>query len=264
MRLFDIHAHYNDRRFENETEGGAEKLLSSLFSENVGRILGAAVSTKDSEEVLALAEKFPGYYAAVGVHPENCGEETGVENAMERLKVLLKHEKAVAIGEIGLDYHWQENPPKEVQKQFFEAQLQLAREMGYPVIIHDRDAHGDIFDILNQSQFRDVVAVLHSYSGSPEMARQYLRTGERYISFSGVVTYKNAVQTVETAKIVPLDRLLTETDCPYLAPVPFRGKLNHSGLMIKTVERLAEIKNTTPETVAEAAFQNACRLLRIF
>ena len=258
MRLFDTHAHYNDGRFE-EYEGGASALLSHLHEkEGVDFVLNAATSIKSCTEVLALAEKFDFCYCALGIHPEDCGKEKSPEEAVATLRELLKHEKALAVGEIGLDYYWEENPPKETQIAYFEAQMALARELSLPVVIHDRDAHGDVFDIL--ARYPDVAAILHSYSGSPEMARQYLQNPNRYISFSGVLTFKNAVKTVETARIVPEDRILSETDCPYLAPVPYRGKMNHSGYMAKTVEKLAEIKGLATEEMAEILSENAQRV----
>ena len=260
MELFDTHAHYFDEKF-SELPGGAEALLTGLFAQGLVGALNCATTTRDSEQALALAERFEGCYAAVGVHPENCGEEESVDAAIARLRELIARPKTVAIGEIGLDYYWAENPPPEVQKAYFEAQLRLARETGLPAVIHDREAHGDTFDLL--AKYPDVVAILHSYSGSPEMARQYLRNPNRYISFSGVLTYKNAEKTVETAKLVPLDRMLVETDCPYLAPVPYRGKINHSGYLVKTVERLAEIKGLRAEEAAEQANENARRVLRL-
>ncbi len=259
-KLFDTHAHYFDEKF-SALEGGAPALLEQLFSSNIGYILNAATTTRDSAQVLALADRFDGCFAAVGVHPENCAEEADLRQTLDKLRTLLKHPKVVAIGEIGLDYHWEENPPKELQREFFTAQLRLAEELHLPVIIHDRDAHGDTFDLL--SAFPGVTAILHSYSGSPEMARQYLRCPNRFISFSGVLTYKNAVQTVETAKLIPINRMLLETDCPYLPPVPHRGKLNHSGLMIHTAERLAQIRGMTLEGVIEKTTQNAFEAFNI-
>ncbi len=258
MRLYDTHAHYNDGRFE-EYEGGASALLSHLHEkEGVDFVLNAATSIKSCTEVLALAEKFDFCYCALGIHPEDCGKEKSPEEALSALRALCKHKKVLAVGEIGLDYYWEENPPKETQIAYFEAQMALARELSLPVVIHDRDAHGDVFDIL--ARYPDVAAILHSYSGSPEMARQYLQNPNRYISFSGVLTFKNAVKTVETARIVPEDRLLCETDCPYLAPVPYRGKMNHSGYMAKTVEKLAEIKGLPAEELAERLEANAKRV----
>ncbi|MBQ9467970.1 MAG: TatD family hydrolase [Clostridia bacterium] len=258
--LFDTHAHYFDERFA-EITGGAEKLLEDLFAGDIRYIVNAATTTRDSLKALALAEKFEGCYAAVGVHPENCDEEESVGETVARLRALLKRPKVVAIGETGLDYHWQNNPPREKQKEYFIAQLDLARETGFPVVVHGRDAHGDVFEIL--SRYPDVVCILHSFSGSPETARQYLMNRNRYIGFSGVLTYKNAVQPVEVAKIVPADRMLSETDCPYLTPVPWRGKINHSGYMIETVKKLAEIKQLDLEETKRILTENAKRVFRI-
>ena len=260
MNLFDTHAHYFDTKFK-ALPGGADALLASLFAGDLRYILNASTTTADSEEAIAFADRFDGCFAAVGVHPEDCGKEESVSAAIGRLRALCAHKKVVAIGETGLDYHWQLNPPRELQKEFFIAQLELARELCLPAIVHARDAHGDTFEIL--SAYPDVPAVLHSYSGSPEMARQYLMNPNRVISFSGVLTYNNAVQTVETAKIVPADRMFCETDCPYLSPVPMRGKLNHSGYMIRTVERLAEIKGLTVEETSEILTENAKKFFKI-
>lgn len=257
VRLYDSHAHYNDQKFES-LEGGASALLSSLHEEGVDFVLNAATSISSCEEVLAFAEQFDFCYCALGIHPDSYGKEGSPEEIKERLRALLKHPKALAIGEIGLDYYWEDYPAKDVQHSYFKAQLDLARELSLPVVIHDRDAHGDVFEILRQ--YPDLVVVLHSYSGSAEMARQYLQNPNRYLSFSGVLTFKNAVQTVETAKIVPLDRILSETDCPYLAPVPFRGKMNHSGYMAKTVEKLAELKELSLEEMANVLKENTKRV----
>ena len=259
MKLIDTHAHYFDEKF-SALPGGAAALLETLFASDVAAIVNCATTTATSLEVLDLAQRFDGCFAAVGIHPENCGEEDCLDAALSRLRDLVRRPKVVAIGEIGLDYYWQENPPRDVQRTFFEAQLDLARETRLPVVIHDRDAHGDTFDLL--AQYPDVLAILHSYSGSPEMARQYLRNPNRYISFSGVLTFKNAVQTVETAKIVPLDRMLVETDCPYLAPVPHRGQINHSGYLPHIVDRLAQIKNLPPDVLANTLNDNAKRAFK--
>lgn len=258
--FFDVHAHYYDDKF-GELDGGADALLRELFSSSVDYVLNASTSSADMPLVANLTARFDGCYAAYGIHPEECGKEESLEKALSILETYLKKEKAVAIGEIGLDYHWAENPPRDLQRAFFEAQLSLARQKGLPTVIHARDAHGDTYDILKR--FDDVPAVLHCYSGSPEMARQYLKNDLRYISFGGVLTYKNAVQTVETAKLVPLSRILLETDCPYLAPVPYRGKINHSGYMVKVAEKLAEIKGVSVDEIANITKDNAKNLFSV-
>lgn len=259
-KLFDTHAHYFDEKFKS-LDGGADALLTSLFEKDLGYVLNAATGLDDCGAVLSLAERFKGCFCAFGVHPENCDGEEDLQEVLLKLKALLAHPKAVAVGEIGLDYHWADNPPRILQKRFFRAQLELAGVLGRPAVVHDRDAHGDTFDIL--SEFPNVTVILHSYSGSPEMARQYLKNPNRYLSFSGVLTYKNAVQTVETAKIVPPERMLLETDCPYLAPVPFRGRLNHSGYLRATAERLAQIKGMKVEEVIQKTTENALCILKI-
>ena len=260
MLLFDTHAHYYDEKFK-QLEGGADALLRELFSSGVGAIVNAGTGTADSLEAVELSERFEGCYAAVGVHPENCGDEADVGSAIARLRELARRPKVVAIGEIGLDYHWAQNPPRELQKEYFAAQMDLARELGLPAVIHDRDAHGDVFDVL--ARYPDVRAVLHCYSGSPETARQYALNPNRYFGFGGVITYPNAVKTVESASLLPLNRILSETDCPYLSPVPYRHKLNHSGYMIKTVGKLAEIKGLPAEELAKILYDNALRFYGI-
>lgn len=259
--LFDAHAHYFDKRFEESPVGGAEKLMGSLFGDNVGVIVNCATTTDDAKFCIEYAEKFDGCYAAVGVHPSDCGAEKSVEDAISKLRAMAKHPKVVALGEVGLDYHWENNPEKSVQFSYFKAQLDLARELSLPVVAHIRDAQGDAFDIL--SEYPDLKVMLHCYSGSPEMARQYLMKGDRYFSFGGVLTYKNAMHTVESAKLIPLDRILTETDCPYLAPVPYRGKMNHSGYMIETLKKLAEIKSLPLEELADSVYENGKRFYAI-
>ena len=260
LHLYDSHAHYNDEKFES-LEGGASALLSLLHEEGVDFVLNAATDLPSCRSVLAIAEKFDFCYCALGIHPEGCGRAEGPEQAKNTLRALANHPKVVAIGEIGLDYYWEDYPAKDVQAAYFEAQMDLARELGLPAVIHDREAHGDVFDLLRR--YPDVTVILHSYSGSPEMARQYLQNPNRYLSFSGVLTFKNAVQTVESAKLAPLDRILSETDCPYLAPVPYRGQMNHSGYMAKTVEKLAEIKGISPKEMAEILGENTRRVFKL-
>ena len=257
--LFDTHAHYDDERFEKEVPGGAEALLEQLFSSDVGKIINAGTTVESSKTCLHLAEKFKGMYAAVGIHPSDCYKYSDIDSTLEEIKKLSKHPKAVAIGEIGLDYHY-DFSPKDVQKVWFSAQLELAKELSLPVIIHDREAHGAVMDMI--AAHPNVRGVLHSYSGSAEMARQLCDRGWM-ISLSGVVTFKNARQTVEVAETVPLDHLLVETDCPYLTPVPHRGKTNHSGYLVHTVERIAEIRGISEEEVRDITRKNALRFFGI-
>ena len=252
--MFDSHAHYDDRMYDEDRE----ELLSRLFTEEgVTGLVTIGCNTESSLAALRLAETHPGVYAAAGFHPEFAEQVTDV--SLAELKRLLGHPKVVALGEIGLDYHY-EDPPRDMQKAAFRAQLALAERTGMPVIVHDREAHGDMLAILQE--FPSVHGVLHSYSGSAEMAKALLSMGW-YISFSGVVTFKNARQAVEVAEMVPSDRFLTETDAPYLTPVPYRGKRNDSGKMRHTVQRLAEIRQQPFEIIEMQAEINARRLFGI-
>ena len=260
--IFDTHAHYTDKRFENEFEGGASALLSAVFANGVDKIINVGTNTANNTRVVEMASEYEGMYAAVGIHPSDIDEEVSLEDAIAKLRALLDkraENKVVALGEIGLDYYWRQDN-KEEQKKFLEAQLTLAEEYSMPVIIHDRDAHGDIFETILRHP--NVHGVFHSYSGSPEMARELLRRGW-YISFSGVVTFKNARNVKAAAAVVPLDRFLLETDAPYLAPEPWRGKLNRSDYIASSVRTLAEIHGVTEEKIRDYSHRNACKLFSI-
>ena len=261
--LFDSHAHYYDERFANETEQGADALLADFFASDVGYIVNVGTNNENNPVCLDYASRYDGMYAAVGIHPSDCAAY-GREAMGEFRDFLAAHSdfkkhKIVAIGEIGLDYYW-EPYDKEHQHFFFRAQMKLAEEMGLPVVIHDREAHGDCFDMARA--FPNVRGVFHSYSGSAEMAKELIKRGW-YISFSGVVTFKNARKMKEVVEVVPLDRMLIETDCPYLAPHPMRGKLNHSGYLHYTAEGVADILGIPAETVVQATCENAKRFFGI-
>ena len=210
--LFDTHAHYDDARFDSDRD----KVLSSMKECGVGFIVDVGCSFDSIPKAFELTRKYDFMYFSVGFHPNDAlaCEDNGEKNSLDMLKSYLADPKCVAIGEIGLDYHW-DDVPRETQKRWFELQLQLALETGYPVIIHDREAHGDVMDILRK--YKGVTGILHSFSGSPEMADELIKMGW-YISFSGVLTFKNAAKLPEVAVRVPLDRMLLETDCPYLTP----------------------------------------------
>ncbi len=259
MIIFDSHAHYDDARFENEFEGGQSAVLSSVFLSGVKKIVNIGADIPTSENSVRLAEKYEDIYAAVGIHPSECGKSGTLDEEMAALRRLLKHEKVKAIGEIGLDFHW-DDIPRDTQARWFESQLDLARETDMPVCIHDREAHGECFDILRAHG--DVRGVMHSYSGSAEMARQLVNMGW-YISFSGVITFKNAARMADVVKSVPIERTLVETDCPYLTPHPHRGKINHSGYLTYTIEKLAGIHGIAPEEAARITYENACRFYGI-
>lgn len=263
VMLFDSHAHYYDARFDEETEQGADGVLKEVFSSGISHIVNVGTSLENNEKCLAFAKRYDGMYAAVGIHPSDCAPY-GREAMGQFRNFLLAHrdfseQKIVAIGEIGLDYYW-EPYDKEHQAFFFREQMKLAEEMQLPVIIHDREAHGDCFDMA--VEFPRVQGVFHSYSGSAEMAKELVKRGW-YISFSGVVTFKNATRVREVVKSVPLDRLLIETDCPYLAPHPMRGKLNHSGYLHYTAEGIADVLGVSVEEIAMHTSDNAKRLFHI-
>ncbi len=257
MKLFDTHTHYDDAKFDALSR---KELIKELFDSDIGYILGASVNTQTSLFQCDTAKVFENYYAAVGIHPENCGEYSDIDIAISEIEALASRDKVVAIGEIGLDYYWEENPPREVQKEYFERQLSLAEKIKKPVIVHDREAHGDSLDTV--FKYPSVIGVFHSFSGSAEMAAELVKRGW-YISFSGVITYKNATRLAEVVKSVPLDRLLVETDCPYLTPVPFRGKVNHSGYVKYTAQKAAELKGISLEELADVTRENGKRLFGI-
>lgn len=266
--IFDSHAHYFDRRFEAEV-GGADAILSTIMPDPVAHIVNVGTNPENSAEAVKQAARYAGMFAAVGIHPEDCHCLSDEQLAMDRLRALLGtresrlRDKIVAIGEIGLDYHYEnygEIPlDREKEMRFFEAQLDLAEETDLPVIIHDREAHGDCFEAVLRHP--NVRGVFHSYSGSAEMAHELVRRGW-YLSFSGPLTYKNAARVRAVAETVPFDRILVETDAPYLAPHPLRGQLNHSGLLVYTLAVLAEIKGCSPELAAQKTSENAKRLFR--
>ena len=265
--FFDSHAHYYDDRFYGEENPeGAEVLLEELFAGEVCGIVNIGTCAKTSALCIEQAKKFEKMYAAVGIHPEDCHFITDPEAALAALSALLENEetrkqnKIVALGEIGLDYHWQSYDNgripmnKELQAFFFDEQMKLAERLSLPVIIHDREAHGDCFETV--LRYPNVKGVFHSYSGSAEMARELTKRGW-YISFSGTVTFTNAARVREAAAAVPRDKLLIETDAPYLAPHPNRGKINHSGYLTFVLDALAQIWNCSPTDAALQTCQNA-------
>ena len=251
--LFDTHAHMNDPVFDQDRD----ELLSSLKDQGVGLVMNPGCSLENSIQAIEIAEKYPFVYAAVGSHPDSCNEVD--EQVIDRYRELCRHEKVKAIGEIGLDYYY-EDIPREIQKKAFMAQMELAREVGLPVIVHEREAHDDGMRIVKQ--FKDVTGVFHCYSGSAEMARQLVNMGW-YIGFTGVLTFKNARKAVETAQAIPLDRIVLETDCPFMAPEPFRGRRNHPGYLYRMAERLAELRGLSVEEVTAITTENGKRLYRL-
>ena len=250
--LFDSHTHLDDSKFD----GDREEIIEKIKDSGVAAVVNIGCNIPTSENSIKLAEEYDFIYATVGFHPCDTGSMT--EDDLQKIKELAAHKKVVAIGEIGLDYHW-DNVSRDVQKYWFKRQLDLAAELGMPVSIHNRDAHEDTFNIIKRS---DAKGIIHCCSCSKEMALEFVKLGY-YISFAGPITYKNGVKNAEVAKAVPMDRLLIETDAPYLAPEGFRGKRNDSSLMRITCEKLAEIKGVTFEEMAEQTFKNAKKVYRL-
>jgi len=253
--IFDSHAHYNDSKFNDDRDS----VLGSIAEKNVVFIMNVADSMESLPKVLAICEKYPFCYASVGVHPEEC--EKMREADIDILREHTKNPKVRAIGEIGLDYYWGD-VEKDIQKKWFARQIELAKEVKLPIIVHDREAHGDTVDILKAEKAVDAGGVLHCFSGSREMARDILDMG-MYIGIGGTLTFKNARKVKEVAEYVPMESIVLETDAPYLAPEPFRGKRNSSDLIKYVIEELARIKGITPDDVEEITFLNAKRLYRI-
>lgn len=249
--IFDAHSHYDDKWFDEDRDA----LLSSMKKNGVSYILSAAVDIPSAKVLLDYTKKYEDFYACVGVHPENLDGLPG--DYLSQIASLMKDEKAVAIGEIGLDYHWEIE--REAQHRVFLEQLKLSKELDVPVVIHDREAHGDVMDYLRRYRPK---GLLHCYSGSAEMLKEVMKLG-LFISLGGTVTFKNARVPVEVAAAVPLERLLLETDAPYLSPVPFRGRRNDSKNIAYTAERIAEIRGMDTQELIDITTENAKRLFRI-
>ena len=250
---FDTHAHYDSGAFNADREA----VLSALPEAGVSLVVNPGCEVRSSETAITLAERFAHVYAAVGIHPEDMGDMA--EGDLDRIAQLARHEKCVAIGEIGLDYYWDASH-KEEQKALFARQLDMALALDLPVIVHDREAHGDCLDIVRR--YESLRGVFHCYSGSLEMAEELLRRGW-YLGFDGPITYKNARKALEVLEICPLDRILIETDSPYLTPVPNRGKRNDSRKLVYITEKIAVVKGLTVDEIAAATMENGKRLFGI-
>ena len=252
--LFDTHAHMDDRSFDEDRE----ELLAALPGKGISLLMNPGCSYESSLNAIALAEGYDYIYAAVGSHPDVADEVD--EALIEKYRNLCsQHPRVKAIGEIGLDYHY-EDIPRDIQKRAFRLQMELARELQLPVIVHEREAHEDGLKIVDE--FPTVKGVFHCYSGSLEMAKELIKRGW-YIGFTGVLTFKNARKAIEVAANIPLDRIVIETDCPYMAPVPFRGKRNDPGLVCYMANKLAELRGISPEEAARITLKNGKRLYRI-
>lgn len=251
--LFDTHAHYYAEQFDPDRD----KVLSALLAANVGLVLCPGCDLESSRQSIALAEQYPFLYAAAGVHPEDA---LGLpDDWLEQVEAMTHHPKVKAVGEIGLDYYWQE-VPRDLQKEVFRAQLALAQRLDMPVIVHDREAHGDSLAIVKE--FPGVRGVFHCYSGSVEDAKTLIKLGW-HLSFTGTITFKNARKAPEVIAAVPLDRIMVETDAPYMAPTPYRGKRCDSRYVYRMAETIAQIKGLTTQEVEEATTENGKRLFGI-
>ena len=250
--IFESHAHYDQKRFDSDRA----QVISSLAAAGVTRVMNPASDLPSSRDALALAEQYPFFWCAVGVHPHEAAEAPAEYRA--ELRELAGHPKVKAIGEIGLDYHY-DFSPRDIQRRVFEEQLILAKELDLPVIIHDREAHGDTMELLTRYRPRGVV---HCFSGSAEMAKQVADLG-MYVGFTGTVTFKNARKPLEAVAAVPEDRLLLETDCPYMAPEPLRGRRCDSSMLPYTAAAMAAARGVSPQQLVDLTARNACRLFGI-
>ena len=252
--IFDSHAHYDDEAFNIDRN----EVIENLRKNRVVGVLNCGSSMEGAIYSVKLAEKYDFFYAAVGLHPEYVGNFD--ETIIEKLEKLCLNYKVKAIGEIGLDYYYKENPSSEIQQEAFRKQMELAEKLNLPVVIHDRDAHADTLKILKE--FPKVKGVIHCFSGSTEFARECLKIGY-YIGFTGIVTFKNAKKIIEVAKEVPLNRMLVETDCPYMAPIPYRGKRNQSDYIKYIAAQLAEIKGIETNKILSITENNIRELLNL-
>ena len=252
--LFDTHAHMDDHAFDEDRA----ELLKNLPEQGIQLLMNPGCSLASSYNTSRLSQEYDYIYAAVGSHPD-VADEVSEEVLVEYRKLCKLNSKIKAIGEIGLDYHY-EDIPREIQLKAFRMQMELARELGLPVIVHERDAHEDGMKVVDE--FPQVTGVFHCYSGSAEMAKELIKRGW-YIGFTGVLTFKNARKAIEVASSIPLDRIVLETDCPYMSPEPFRGKRNDPGKLYRMAEKLAEIRGLTVEEIHTITTENGKRLYRI-
>ena len=254
--IFDTHAHYLDSRFDEDRE----ELLNSFNSNGIKYVTEVCAAADDIDNVYNFTKKYDFIYGALGVHPSETDKLT--ENDMNRIKELAMDEKIVAVGEIGLDYHFEDDPSPEVQKKWFIRQMEVAKEVKLPIIVHSRDAAKDTLDIMKDMNAHEIGGVIHCYSYSPEMAREFLNMGF-YIGIGGVVTFKNAKKLKEVVEMMPADRILLETDCPYMAPTPHRGERNSSLFIPLIIEEIANIKGLSYDEVADITMKNALTMYGI-
>lgn len=250
--ILDTHTHYDDEAFNEDRD----QLLPALITNGIEKVINIGATLKSTQNTVELMEKYPFVYGAVGVHPEGVAEMT--DESIDWLKELCKYNKTVAVGEIGLDYYWDE-PDKEIQKYWFRRQLQLAKEEKLPVVIHSRDAAKDTIDIMKEEHSEEIGGVIHCYSYAKETAKIFLDMGFVF-GIGGVITFKNAKKLKEAVEYIPMDAILLETDCPYLAPEPYRGKRNNSLYLSHVVAKIAEIKGISTDKVEQITMENAMRV----
>jgi TatD DNase family protein len=253
--IFDTHAHYDDEKFDEDRDA----LLKELHANGISYILNASADLESLDASIELSRKYDFVYAALGVHPHYA--EKMNEEIVQKIRLLSKNSKVVAIGEIGLDYYY-DNSPRDIQKYWFEQQIELAKELELPIIIHDRDAHEDTMNIIKKTNAKQVGGIFHCFSGSRELAMEAL-SHNLYIAVGGPVTFKNSRKIKEVVEAVPLEKLLVETDCPYLTPEPHRGKRNNSGYLVHTLDKIAEIKGISKADVSKATLNNAKKVFKI-
>lgn len=252
--LFDTHAHFDDPQFDSDRD----EVIKSLADDGVTRVMNIGANMETSKKAIEIANKYDFIYATVGVHP--CDTYDMTDEDIERLRIMAKNNPKVrAIGEIGLDYHFDDTKP-DIQKEWFIKQLRLAKELNMPVVIHDRDSKGDVIEILKREGISN--GVMHCFSGSAETARELVKMGFM-ISFTGVLTFKNARRAVEACRSIPMERLMIETDCPYMAPEPHRGERNYSGYVKYVARKMAEIKGLSYEETARITMENGLRFYGI-
>lgn len=251
--IFDTHAHYDDEKFDDDRY----EVLDGLYEKGVSMVMDPACDLDSCRKVIDIASRYSWIYAAVGVHPHSASED-GTEDYIDKIKSFTENKKVKAIGEIGLDYYY-DFSPRDKQIEVFSAQLALANDLGLPVIIHDREAHADTYELVKKYRPKGII---HCFSGSAEMAKEFVKLG-MYIGFTGSVTFKNANKLLLAAKEVPEDKILLETDSPYLAPVPYRGQRCDSSLIPAIAERLAELRETEAQILIDTARKNACRIYKI-
>ena len=254
MHLFDTHAHILDDQFKEDLD----QVIRNIY-DNMALVVNIGCNLEDCPRTVALAEQYNKLYAAVGLHPEDV--KTYTPEGWDMICRLAEHPKVVGIGETGLDYYW-DTSTKDAQKVLFEQHIDLAKQLHKPLVIHDREAHGDTLEILKRTNAKEVGGILHAFSGSVEMAMEVIKLGF-YIGLGGPVTFKNARKAVEVAQAIPLEYLVIETDCPYMAPVPFRGKRNEPMLVQHTAAKIAELRGISVEELIEATYQNGKRIYQI-